>query len=701
MVSSDLITSHHLARKAIIYIRQSSPHQALSNQESLRLQYALTDRARELGWHADDVLVIDSDLGLTAASAQHREGFKELLALLTLDQVGIILSFDVTRLARNCSDFYPLLDLCGYKRCLIADSDGIYDPGSANGRLLLGLKGQLSELELHTIRARLTAGLLNKAQRGELALQLPIGLERLPTGKVVKDPNREVQERIQLVFTIFLERGSASKVLEFFTRHDLQLPRRDRFGDLVWKPPQLSALLAVLKNPAYAGAFVYGRTRTSSGPRPTDKTFTRLGLEQWKIRVNDVYEAYISWETFERIQRMLGDNYAEYDRNKTRGVPREGAALLQGIVYCGACGHKLVVQYKGGTRYLCNYLRQQYRVPVCQYLSADAIDRAVVGAFWEALSEVELDAYAQAVAAEQEQRAILDHAQQHHLTRLRYDAALAQRRFEQVDPDNRLVAAELEQRWEVALRALKLFEESYAQQHRQLSRLASIPPELQAQFGAVAQHLPHLWTQGCIGQIHKKALLRALIDKVVLERVARDCVQTRIVWKGGASTTLMVGVPVGAFADLAGAERMEQIIVEQSGKGSSDEEIAQLLTAQGYRSPMRDVVLPSTVQTIRLKHRLFQKRSQSHPRRVEGWLTVPQLAQRLQLTPHWLYDRIANGRILVRKDAATGLYLFPDTPATLETLSELQLGKRAQVSFDVAAVELDYGIPNSSERGRR
>jgi len=698
MVSSDLITPHHLARKAIIYIRQSSPHQVLSNQESLRLQYALNDRAREFGWRADDVLVIDSDLGLTATSTQHREGFKKLLAQVTLGQVGIILSFDVTRLARNCSDFYPLLDLCGYQHCLIADCDGIYDPGSANGRLLLGLKGQLSELELHTIRARLTAGLLNKAQRGELALQLPTGLERLPTGKVVKDPNREVQDRIQLVFTTFLERGSASKVLEFFNLHNLQLPRRDRFGDLVWKPPRVSALLAVLKNPAYAGAFVYGRTRTITGPRPTDKAFTRLSLEQWKIRVNDVYEAYISWETFERIQIMLRDNYAEYDRNKTRGVPRPGAALLQGIVYCGACGHKLVVQYKGGTRYLCNYLRQQYRVPVCQYLSADAIDRAVIGAFWKALSAVELDAYAEALAAEQEQRATLDHAQQHHLTRLRYDAALAQRRFEQVDPDNRLVAAELEQRWEAALRALKQAEEAYAQQ-RQLSRLASIPPEMQAQFRAIAQHLPDLWAQGCIGHIHKKALLRTLIDKVVLERVERDCVQTRIVWKGGATTTLMVAVPVGSFADLAGAERMEQLIVEQSGTGVSDEEIARQLTAQGYRSPMRDVVLPSTVQTIRLKHRLFQKRSQSHPRQIEGWLTVPQLAQRLQLTPHWLYDRIANGRIQVRKDAATGLYLFSDTPATLEALSALQSGKQAQVSFNVAAAQLDCGIPHSSEEG--
>src|SRR5262245_55839354 len=282
MFSSDLITAHHLARKAIIYIRQSSPHQVLSNQESLRLQYALKDRARELGWHADDVLVIDSDLGLTATSTQHREGFKELLALLTLGQVGIILSFDVTRLARNCSDFYPLLDLCGYKHCLIADSDGIYDPGSTNGRLLLGLKGQLSELELHTIRARMTAGLLNKAARGELALQLPVGLERDPSGKVHQTANREVQDRLHLVFSSFLRLRSASQVLRLLNDQGLFLPRRDRFGDVIWRAATIAAVLAILKNPAYAGMFVYGRTRTSYPDGPGGRQAqTLLPREQW------------------------------------------------------------------------------------------------------------------------------------------------------------------------------------------------------------------------------------------------------------------------------------------------------------------------------------------------------------------------------------------------------------------------------------
>src|SRR5918998_1619783 len=262
MPTFDLITPQHLLRKAIIYIRQSTPHQVLSNQESLRLQYALQQRALDLGWRLDQIEIIDTDLGLTAASAEHRAGFKDLLARVTLGEVGLILSYEVTRLSRNCSDWYPLLDLCGYKRCLIADRDGIYDPASPNGRLLLGLKGQLSEMELHTMRARMTAGLLNKAERGELALQLPVGLVRDPRGLVVKEPNQEVQARLELVFTTFLRLRTGSKVLRFLNEHGMELPRRDRFGDLVWKRPTIAMILATLKNPAYAGAFVYGRTRS-------------------------------------------------------------------------------------------------------------------------------------------------------------------------------------------------------------------------------------------------------------------------------------------------------------------------------------------------------------------------------------------------------------------------------------------------------
>ncbi len=682
MSRSELVSPQHLQKKALIYIRQSTPHQVLSNQESLRLQYALQQRALDLGWRPEDIEIIDSDLGLTAASASHRAGFQQVVASVTLGQVGIILSVDVARLSRNCSDWYPLLDVCGYRSCLIADCDGIYDPGSPNGRLLLGLKGQLSELELHTIRARMTAGLLNKAQRGELALSLPIGLARDAIGQVHKDPNREVQDRLALIFTTFLRVRSANKVLQFLNTHDLCLPRRDRFGDAVWKKPTVAAILQILKNPAYAGAFVYGKTRSlRKDPASPHTQEVRLPMDQWKIRVNDVYPAYIAWETFEHIQGVLADTYAAYDRNKSRGVPREGAALLHGIVYCGACGHKLMVQYKHGTRYLCNALRQQYHVPVCQCIPADSVDQHVVESFFQAFSPVELDVYTAAVTAGQATFQQIEHAHQQHLERLCYEAALAQRQFNRVDPDNRLVAAELEKRWETALSKLKREEEAQASSPLSSPALLALSSELERAFRAIGQHLPTIWQQGRVSQQHKKALLRALIDKVVVHRLARDRVQARIVWKGGETTTLSIPVPVGALKDLAGAQQMERLILERSAAGILDEAIAQELTELGYRSPLKQAVLPSTVKIIRLKHGQFQKRSQSHPRRIEGALTISQIAHRLDMDPHWIYDRIHNGTIQVDKDPRTRLFLFPDQPETIEQFKHLRAGQFQHLRF--------------------
>ena len=441
------------------------------------------------------------------------------------------------------------MDLCGYKGCLIADRDGVYDPGSANGRLLLGLKGQLSELELHTRRARLTAELLNKAERGDLALRLPVGLIRDPLGVVHKDPNREVQNRLELVVATFLQVRSASQVLRVFNAHGLSLPRQDRFGRLVWRQPTVPAILSMLKHPAYAGAFTYGRTRTvRTGPGPHQARQQLLPLEEWKIRVNDKYPAYICWETYERIRAMRADNYAEYDRNKTRGVPRPGKALLHGLVYCGDCGHKMVVQYKGGTHYLCHYLRQHYGVPICQYIPADPIDAAVVQAFLTALSPLELDAYSRVIQAERQTTQDLDQARRQQLERLRYQAALAERQFNQVDPDNRLVAAELERRWETALRELSQAEAAYDKTPHQVAPAPELPAELQAAFTAIGQKLPELWPTAVLSTTQKKALLRCLIDKVVIQRRRRDRIHTRLVLErrryhhaGGADPSRFVG----------------------------------------------------------------------------------------------------------------------------------------------------------------
>lgn len=576
MRTSELVTAHHLARKALIYIRQSSPHQVLTNQESLRLQDALKHRAQSLGWRPEDIDIIDADWGLSASAAQQRAGFKEVVAKVTLGQVGILLSSEVTRRSRNCSDGYPWRDICGYKGCLIADCDGIDDPATVNGRVLLGLKGQLSALALPTLRARLTAGLLQKAQRGDLAVHLPVGLGRDAQGTVEKDPAREVHHRLELLFTTFLQLKSASKVLRLFNDHALDIPRRDRYGALVWKKPTVAAIRSTLKNPAYAGAFVYGRTRTMrTGASPVERPQKALPMDAWNIRVPHKYPAYIGWETCATIQAMRKDNDAEDDRHNTRGIPRPGAALVHGLVYCGACGHQMVVPYKGATRDSCNDLRQQYGGPVCQYIPADAVDARVVEAFFQALSPVELDLYARAMAVQHETAEKIARAHAQPVERLRYQAALAQRPFNRVDPDTRLVAAALERRWEAALRELTQAEAAAVQHRQQPAVPLALTAEWKAACTAIGQQLPQLWQQQRFSPPQKKALLRWLMEKVVIQRATRDQVHTRLVWKGGDTTTCEIPIAVGALAELSSANAMAPLILTLSAAGTSDQAMAQ------------------------------------------------------------------------------------------------------------------------------
>ena len=682
MNTSETVQPTHLGRLAVVYVRQSSPHQVLANKEGLKLQYDLQHRACSAGWDQARVRVIDSDLGRTGRTADGRRGFQEVVSLVNQEQVGILFAYDVTRLARNCTDWYQLLDLCGYRCCLVGDQDGIYDPATPNGRLILGLKGLIAELELHTLRARLTAGLVNKAQRGELALTLPVGLVRDALGRVLKHPDQEVQHRLTLVFTSFLQVKAACQVVRFFNDRDLLLPRQDRFGDLVWRPPTVPAILGILKNPAYAGAFVYGRTRAV--PRagaPHQRMQKPLPMDQWKVCHRDKYPAYIDWDTFEKIQGMVRDNHSEYDRNKTRGVPRPGQALLHGLVYCGECGHKMVVQYKGRPCYLCNYLRQQYQVPVCQNVPAAPLDAHVVQAFLQALAPVELDLYGRAVAALRQDEEQVRRAQQQQLERLRYQARLAERQYHQADPDNRLVAAELERRWEAAVRELKGAEEESQREQQRPRTPEVLSPEEREAFLQASKNIPELWRRGRLTPQQQKAFLRCLIDKVVVHRSAPDTLQVRIVWRGGDTSAAPLPVTVGALARLSSAQEMEKEVIRLFKEGKSDEEIAALLTRQGHRSPKHATVLPSTVRLLRLRHRLFRQRSQSHPRHIAGYLTVPQLARTLGITLHWIYDRIHNGSIQVQRDPRTNLYLFPDRPKTLTLFRQLQAGKLQKLRF--------------------
>jgi DNA invertase Pin-like site-specific DNA recombinase len=673
-VKSELIKPTHLARKAVVYIRQSTPHQVVSNQESLRLQYALRKRARELGWHEADIDVIDADLGLSGASAALRSGFKELVGRVGLSEVGLILSIDVTRLARNCSDWYPLLDICGLHGCLIADRDGVYDPGSPNGRLLLGLKGSISELELHTIRSRLTAGLLAKAERGELALTLPIGLARDPSGVVVKDPDMAIQERLGLVFEMFLKVRTVAKVMRVLNHRGLELPRRDRHGELRWARATVAAVATILKNPAYAGAFVYGRTRmralTREGAVPSK---IARPMAEWRIIVKDRYPAYIDWPTYEKIRAIITDNRAEYMQNKTRGVPRKGELLLHGIAWCARCGHKMFVRYKGGGEYVCNHLHVHHGLSTCQRIRAARIDAAVADAFLTALAPAELDALSRARRVQQQVDTALRTSVERQLERKRYAAALAERQFNHVDPDNRLVAAELERRWEAALQEVRMAEETLVQQ-------ASPPAIAQMAVGkalsdkvvSLAGRLPQIWADEATTDAQRKALLRCLVDKVVLERGEHDVALARIVWRGGAVTDLEVKLKVNCIAKLTRGMEMRDRVLELVRDGVPDDKIAAVLASEGHRSAnCPDKVPLVTVQQIRRDAGLKPSAPRNRWTHDSRLLTAPELAARLNIPVNWLYVQIRQKRILLDKQP-TGAYLFQDAPAVLDAIKGLR-----------------------------
>ncbi len=670
---SELIQPTHLKRKAVVYIRQSTPHQVVSNQESLRLQYALRQRACELGWHEADIDVIDADLGLSGASAAHRSGFKELVGRVGLSEVGLILSIDVTRLARNCSDWYPLLDICGLRECLIADRDGVYDPGSANGRLLLGLKGTISELELHTIRSRLTAGLIAKAKRGDLALNLPVGLVRDSSGVVLKEPNIAVQERLNLVFELFLKVRTVAKVMRMLNERGLDLPRRDRHGELRWTRATVSAVSSILKNPAYAGAFVYGRTRIRAACEDRCSAKVAKPIEEWRIVVKDRYPAYIDWPTYENIRSIVSDNRAEYMRTKTRGAPRDGELLLHGIAWCAHCGHKMYVRYKGGGEYVCNHLRTHSGLPTCQHIRATQVDAAVADAFLTALAPVELDALSRARRTQSQVDAALRANAEREVERTRYAAALAERQFNRVDPDNRLVAAELERRWEAALVEARAAEAALAAQSA--SRPApqvAMGKALNSKVVALAGRLPQIWADPATTDAHRKALLRCLVEKVVLDRGTCDIALARIVWRGGAVTDLDVKMRVNSVAKLTRGKEMYEQTLELARAGVPDDEIAKGLTREGHRSPnCADKVLPVTVQRIRLAAGIKVAVQRNRWCHNPDLLTANEFASKLGIPVNWLYVQIRKKHLLIDRQPS-GAYLFPDTPAALNKVRSLR-----------------------------
>jgi DNA invertase Pin-like site-specific DNA recombinase len=602
------ITPRHLQRLAFIYVRQSSPGQVKHNLESQAYQYRLAERAEALGWHKEQIRIIDSDQGTSARSSGHRDGYKEMISEISLSRVGIVFGYEVARMSRNNSDWYALLDVAALFGTLIADAEGIYDPRLYNDRMLLGLKGAISEAESHLIMSRLRQGRLEQVERGEFKQRLPTGLTRTPDGAVVKDPDEQVCHTIDLIFTKFKELGSCGRVLQYCLREGILLPRRQLHGPqnnkLVWKPATRSAIYDLISNPAYAGAFVYGRRQVDPASQLLGQPSSgrlRRGMGEWTHAVHGVYPAFITWEQFEanlaRLRQLSGQHFAA-KADGASGVEREGKALLQGIAVCGRCGRRLQVNYNNDGWYFCG-AHSETGAAGCPAVPCGYTDYAVEVAFFEALKPSQLDALKALLAEQKVEHAKLDRHWQERLGRLRYETEAADQRFHAVDPRNRLVAAELERRWEEKLHEVARAEQEF---EKFLRRPASLRPELCDAFRRISETLPALWEGDKISPRQKKAILRSLVSNVILRRAVQEAVDVKIVWVSGHFSEKTVPVPVRRQRDLSNYGLMAERVHRLWQQGLTDAKIARTLAAEGFRSAQTSSVTPDTVIKIRRAH---------------------------------------------------------------------------------------------------
>jgi DNA invertase Pin-like site-specific DNA recombinase len=630
------VTASHLARDAYLYVRQSTVRQVFENTESTQRQYALQERAVALGWPVERVHVIDSDLGQSGASAADREGFRKLVAEVGMGHAGIVLGLEVSRLARNCADWHRLLELCALSETLILDEDGLYNPNDFNDRLLLGLKGTMSEAELHLLRARLRGGILSKARRGELPVRLPVGFVYDEQGRVRLDPDAQVRESLRFLFEAFRRAGSAYGAVKMFARQKLLFPLRlhggPRKGELLWGELTYSRALRVLHNPRYAGAFVFGRTRQRKGPEG-GRAYTKLPREQWDSLIPNIHEGYIPWVEYEDNQRRLRECAQAQGLDRRKSPPREGPALLQGLVLCGVCGKRMTVRYhvRRGRRspdYLCAGDGIEHALPGCQQIPGVCIDEAIGTLLLNTLTPMALE-----VALEVQQELLAqvgeaDRLRAKQVERARYEADLAQQRYLSVDPRNRLVADALEADWNGALRALQQAQNDFDRQ-RQADRVG-VDPEARARILALATDFPKLWQAPTTSDRDRKRLVRLLLEDVTL--IKKETIAVHVRFKGGATTTL-----VGQIAGLLNARGL------RSGKGR----------------PFNRNLLGQLCMRYRLKSRYERLRE-------AGMLTIDETAQRLGISKGTVNKWRAHGLLRAHLFNDANEYLFeppgPDAP---------------------------------------
>jgi DNA invertase Pin-like site-specific DNA recombinase/DNA-binding transcriptional MerR regulator len=630
---SQKVSAEHLARAAYLYVRQSTLRQVINNTESGQRQYALRQRAIALGWEVEQIVVIDTDQGQSGASAADREGFQRLVAEVGMGRAGIVLGLEVSRLARNNADWHRLLEICAMTDTLICDEDGLYDPAEFNDRLLLGLKGTMSEAELHFIRARLQGGILSKARRGELQTPLPVGLVYDPAGRVVLDPDSGVQHGLRHLFDTFARTGSARAVVQAFAADGLLFPARvrtgDRKGELVWMPLRHWRVLRTLHNPRYAGAFVYGR-RKQSTTADGKVTLHELPREQWIALIPDTHPGYITFEQFETNQLTLAGNAQAHGTDRAGGPAREGPALLQGIVICGSCGKRMTVRYhhRRGTQlpdYQCVGESIQAGGSRCLTVPGHGIDQAISQLLLETVTPLALEV-ALTVQAELEARAEeADQLRRSHVERAHQRAELARRRYLAVDPDNRLVADTLEADWNDALRHHQAAQDEYEQ--ATAAAQAALDDERKQRIRQLATDFPRLWSDPATPQRERKRIIRLLIEDVTLKKT--DQLHLHVRFRGGQTTSLTIPIPLNSWqarqTDPDTLKLLDRLLDDHT-----DDQTAQQLNAAGHRTGMGKPFTRQIVVHLRRAHRL-----PSHAERLQarGLLTIDQTARRLGVHP--------------------------------------------------------------------
>src|ERR1700750_2159603 len=559
------VTTAHRAKLAYIYVRQSTAGQVRQHQESTELQYRLVDRAALFGWPKERIEVIDDDLGKSGTSSDSRGGFQRLIAEIGLGKAGLVLSLDASRLARNSPDWHQLLELCSLFGVLIADGERVYDPCAYHDRLLLGLSGIMSEAELHQIKLRLHQGERQKAARGELRVPLPAGLAYGRDGRIGFNPAEEVHARLLHLFAKFRELRSAKAVMRNFQEANLLVPVRPLDGpsphDVVWRPVSNARILQVLKTPAYAGAYVYGRRRhTPIGPRSgsRQRATEDVAIQDWPVCLKDAFPGYIDWEEFMANQRRLADNLNHYDANR-HGVPRQGNALLQGIAICGRCGRRMGLHYSGQNGnypvYLCRADQHQHGGPRCQEVRALGVDAAVERLLLEALTPDRLSLAIAAFGKLENEARTIEHQWSLKRERARYEAERARRQYDAVEPENRLVARSLERVWEERLRRVDQIEHEYDAWRRQ--QAVTISDSDRQEILALGEDLPRLWEAATTTSADRKQIVRLVVKEVTLDQKRRrGYVWIRIVWQTGSTSDLWLQRTVQSYAHHADQDRL-------------------------------------------------------------------------------------------------------------------------------------------------